>query len=116
MEEYVKIEDLENGMVVITVDNDCGFVVKSHGRRSIIRYFDGGFDFLDVVLSCKNIVEVYKAKSETSLFAVRSFKSFKDGATVPDAFKKVFEIEPPKKEMSISDIEKELGYKIKLVD
>lgn len=107
--EFTKA-DLKTGMVVETRDENRYFVLEQEGRIKVI----------DVVGSC--LGEIYDDftadKKEDDIMVIYQAPDFDDVNEMVDLYMKngyvLWERQEPR-EMTLEEIEKELGYKIKIV-
>lgn len=107
--EFAKA-DLKTGMVVETRNENRYFVLEQEGRIKVI----------DVVGSC--LGEIYDDltadKKEDDIMVVYQAPAFDDVTEIADLYMKngyvLWERQEPR-EMTLEEVEKELGYKIKIV-
>lgn len=107
--EFTKA-DLKTGMVVETRDENRYFVLEQEGRIKVID-MDGSY-----------LSEIYDdltaAKKEDDIMVVYQAPAFDDVTEMADLYMKngyvLWERQEPR-EMTLEEIEKELGYKIKIV-
>lgn len=108
-----------NGAVVTMKNSSKAFVALSEEYDDTLRYFRNeigeqhdGYDFLSNVLG--SIKSIDNPKGSWLLFSQRIYEaSIERGSN--NIFKRVFEIKEAKK-LTVSEIEKILGYEIEIVE
>lgn len=122
----MKLSDLKTGMHVILRDGDeyivlkdtCLYsnydydtyeknIIKTLNSRTYTSLNNYNEDFTSAISNWLDIVEVYTCNCVTAI--LESVKN------EPDSFIRIFE-EKPTKKMTLEEIEKELGYKIEIIN
>jgi len=101
----MKMEDLKSGMMIVTNEGQVGLIVRDTIQGTDMVIYKGGWDRLEIFSFCK----------EAPQYRIVKVLGGSGWCWKPEYRTVLYDAEVASKQMTVEEVEKELGYKVEIV-